>query len=249
VKRRRRYAVLSVPGAAQQSVSWQAESVQPMTVSEELFEKLCRNSQVRFEPIPAADGVRTADYKVWLNTVEAIVEVKQIKEGNHERNLLATAENDEAPAVASDVHIRIRKKFQKARKQLKNLSGGFLPTLFVLYDNTNGLSGLDNEDFLQAMHGNEVLEIYSTKSGKPPKVVGTFHTFDSGSSKVREYLNTSVSCFCRLLANKDGNPMLYVFHNEFAANPLSTDLAKLIANKQFVRPKTERNEYRNWMPI
>ena len=220
-----------------------------MTISEEMFERLCRHSQVRSEPIPTAHGRRTADYRIWLSTVEAIVEVKEVQQGEHERHLLATAEDDEAPAVISDVHIRIRKKFQKARKQLKNLSGGRLPTLFVLYDNTQGLSGMDNEDFLQAMHGNEVLETYSTKVGSRPKIVGTFHTFDKNGRKVRENLNTSVSCFCRLLEGENDRPLLYVFHNEFAANPLPPMFTRLISAKQFIRPRTERNEYRAWMSI
>ena len=220
-----------------------------MTVSEELFEQLCRDSQVRFERIQASDGRRMADYRIWLNAIEAIVEVKQMEEGDHERQLLATSEDDQAPAVASDVHLRIRKKIQKARKQLKNPSNGHLPTLLVLYDNTGGLSGMDNEDFLQAMHGNEVLNIYSTKGDNRPRVVGTFHTFDITSSKVRENLNTSLSCVCRLLKGANDRPLLSVFHNEFAANPLSPECARIIATRQFVRPPAERNEYRNWKQI
>jgi hypothetical protein len=216
-----------------------------MTISEELFEKLCKNSQVGFEPIQTVTKSRTADYRIWLGNVEAIAEVKQIEKGDYERRLLALAEDENAPAIPSDIHIRIRKKFQKARKQLKNLSHGRLPTLFVLYDNTGGFSGMDNEAFLQAMHGNEIVEIYLAKNDNRPKVVGSFHTFEKKSSKVRPNLSTSISCFCRLLSIND-KPCLFLFHNEYAAVPLPTEAGKLIANRQFVRPSSKRNEYRNW---
>ncbi|MGD0038498.1 MAG: hypothetical protein ABSC53_14525 [Bacteroidota bacterium] len=215
-----------------------------MTISEKLFEELCNNSKIHVEPISTMNKVRTADYRIWLDEIEAIAEVKQIEKGKYERDLLATAEDDNTPAIPSDIHIRIQKKFQKARKQLKNLSAGRLPTLFVLYDNTGGLSGMDNETFLQAMHGNEIVEIYSAKVGNRPKIVGAFHTFGN-NRKVRENLNTSISCFCRLLI-ENNKPCLFVYHNEFAKNPLSKDATKRIAYKQFIRFKSEANEYRNW---
>ncbi len=220
-----------------------------MTLSEELFEKLCRNSHAYCEPIPTAEGKRTADYRISLSGVEAIAEVKQIEPGDHERQLLASAADPDALGVISDIHLRIRKKFQKARKQLKNLSGGCLPTLFVLYDNTRGLSGMENEDFLQAMHGDELVEIYSTRVGSRPEVVGTFHTFNKKNSKVRKNLNTSISCFCRLLKSENDEPLLLLFHNEFATNPLPTEAARKIAFRQYTRPSSATNEYRNWVPL
>lgn len=213
-----------------------------MTPSEKLFEDLCRRSRVRFELIPTAEKQRTADYRIWLGGIETIAEVKQIERGANEQYLFGATDS----AFSSDANTRIRKKFQKARKQLKNASGGHLPTLFVLYDNTGGFSELDNEDFLQAMYGNEVVNVYSTRSGNQPKVVRTFHTFEPRTGNVREGWNTSISCFCRLLNNETDIPLLYLFHNEFAANPLPTDVAKLIAFRQYIRPQSSQNEYRYW---
>jgi hypothetical protein len=220
-----------------------------MTVSEQLFEQLCMERNVPCELIPTAAGQRTADYRIWLDQQETIVEVKQIEPSDHERELLASALNDDAPAVVSNAHIRIRNKFDIAKHQLRNLSGGRLPSLFVLYDNTNGLSGLDDEDFLNAMHGDEVLEISSTASESPSTVLKTFHTFGKKSRKVGKHHNRSVSAVCRLLTDSARSPRLRLYHNEFASNPLTMEAARLIAYKQFVRPPSEQNEYRPWTEL
>jgi hypothetical protein len=218
-----------------------------MTVSEQVFEQLCRKHTIPYEALPANEGRKTADYKIRLHDLEAIVEIKQIEAGAHEEELLAGADNDDAPPVASDAHIRIRKQFQHARKQLKNSSHARLPTLFVIYDNTGKLSGMDNEDFLQAMHGNEMLEIKTHRSH--PELPRISHFFDSRTAKVRPDLNTSTSCFCRLLTKKDGEPLLYMFHNEDAAISLPRDLARLISDRQFIRAPSKGNEYRTWVEI
>ena len=148
-----------------------------MTISEQLFQRLCKDHDLRCEPVPTATGQKTADYRIWLGAVETIVEVKQIDPSDHERDLLVAAHNEDAPAIVSDVHTRIRNKFDKAKHQLKNLSRGRLPSLFVLFDNTKGLSGIDDEDFLNAMHGDEELEIDSTADQHPARILKIFHTF------------------------------------------------------------------------
>jgi hypothetical protein len=218
-----------------------------MTISETLFEELCTGRGISFQPIPTTRGRRSADYYVWLNQTETVVEVKQIDPSDYERRLLATAEDDDAPAIASNVHIRIRNKFDKAKKQLKNLSEGRLPSLFILYDNTRGLSGLDNEDFLNAMHGDEVVEITTARTSG--RVVKTSHTFGMRGRKVGKSHNRSVSAVCRLVVGSAGKPLLLVFHNEFATNQLPIELTRLIAHRQFIRPTSPTNEYRFWTEI
>jgi hypothetical protein len=219
-----------------------------MTVSEKIFEQLCRNRQVHFEPIPTTEGRKSADYRVWLGQVEAIVEVKQIDPNDHDRDLLDLAHQDHPVAIPSKAHIRIRNKFDKAKKQLKNLSGGKLPALFILYDNTNRLSRLSNEDFLNAMYGDEILQLFINKNSPRPKIEYTFHTFGQGRKLAEDY-NRSVSAFCRLITTDDNTPFLWIFHNEFSTAPLSPQAGRIIAEKQFARPSATNNEYRFWKEI
>jgi hypothetical protein len=73
--------------------------------------------------------------------------------------------------------------------------------------------------------------------------------FDEHTRKIHKKINTSVSCFCWLLTGREGHPMLYVFHNEFAAHPLCPEAARLIAHRQFIRPEQGRNEYRTWKSV
>ena len=49
------------------------------TESESLFEKLCNNKSIKFEPIPTEENLRTPDYRIWLNTTEIIAEIKQME--------------------------------------------------------------------------------------------------------------------------------------------------------------------------
>ena len=217
-----------------------------MTISETLFEELCKGCGVRFDSIPTATGRRSADYRVWLDQTEVITEVKQINSGDYERNLLASAAGDDTSAISSNVHVRIRRKLDKAWKQLNNVAGGILPSLFVLYDNTRGLSGLDSEDFLNAMHGDEKIKILFSKTNG--RIVRVFHTFGP-RGKLGETFNQSVSAFCRLMLGSNGEPFLVVFHNEFATNPLPIELTKLIARRQFIRPPSTTNEYRFWTEV
>ena len=220
-----------------------------VTISEQLFEQLCNNRHIRFEPISAVVGHRTPDYRIWLDRVETIVEVKQIDPSRFEHELIALADNEDAPAIRSNVHIRIRNKFDNAKRQLKNLSRGCLPSLLVLYDNTKGLSGLDDEDFMNAMHGEEVLEIYSTKGGDQQKILKTNHTFGKRFRKVGKAHNRSVSGLCWLFTDIQGDPRLRLYHNEFASNPLKTEVARVIAHKQFIRPPSKSNQYREWIEL
>jgi hypothetical protein len=220
-----------------------------MTLSETLFEQLCSTHQIRFEPIPTVDGQRTADYRIWLGTLETIVEVKQIDSSEQEKKLLATGEDENIPAVISIISKRIRNKFDDAKRQLKNLSCGRLPALLVLYDNTNGLSGMDNESIMNAMHGDEVVEVERLRGSNKQGILRIFDTFGKKNRKIGRHHNRSVSAIGRLLINNAGKPMLFLFHNEYATNPLSNGLAKLIAVRQFIRPASVSNEYRHWMEV
>ena len=215
-----------------------------MTLSEKLFEQLCNSRQIRFEPILRVSGQQTADYRIWLADAETIVEVKQIERSEHEIKLIASGEDEESPAVISDIQTRIRNKFDKAKTQLKSLSGGKLHTILVIYDNTSGLSGMDNEAFMNAMQGDEVIEL--TLERKTRKVVRTVHTYGSKNRKVGQNHNRTVSALGRLLLNESGHPMLFLFHNEFSTNSLPMEAGSLIAAKQFVRPPSQDNGYRQW---
>ncbi len=183
-----------------------------MNISECMFEKICKARGIRFERI-VPDGIsKAADYLIWLNCTEVVVEVKQIDSSDHESQLFSGAEINDSPFIIDNVHSRIRNKFDKAKKQLKGSSRDSLPRLFVLFDKTGGLSGMDNEDFLIAMYGNETVRFSFRISNLRPVIHKFAHIF-GGQRKVGPSHNKSVSGFCRMLIDDEGEPYLLLFHN------------------------------------
>ena len=219
-----------------------------MTISECLFEKLCGDRRIRFKRIIPHGNDKSADYRIWLQATEVIVEVKQIDSGDYEQQLHFNAEDEDSPFVQSNVVSRIRNKFDKAKNQLKRSSHGCLPTLFVLFDNTDGRSGMDNEDFLKAMHGDETVRISMTSSIPYPIIQEVAHIF-GGHRKVGPSHNRFVSGFCRMLLDDKGDPYILLFHNKYARIKLKSKTVKDLASQQFEKENSNENEYRYWKEV
>jgi hypothetical protein len=216
-----------------------------MTLSERMFEKLCEARRIRFKRIIPRGIGKNADYRIWLQSTEVVVEVKQIDFSDHEKQLLSTAEDEDSPFVISDVVSRIRNKFDKAKKQLKRSSRDSLPALFVLFDNTGGLSGMDNGDFLNAMYGDETVRITIKNSKLRSIIQKVVHIF-GGQRKVSPSYNRFVSGFCRMLLDDKGEPYIILFHNKYARIGLSPEKVNEFAFRQFELENSKEDEFRNW---
>ena len=134
------------------------------TESEILFEKLCSEKRIQFEPIPTEENLRTPDHRIWLDTTEMIVEVKQMELNKDDLKFIESVTKgiDVPNGFRGIGHIRIRNVIDDAYPQLKNFAKDLHPSIVVACDRTKGLSHLDNEDILNAMYGDEVVIISDT---------------------------------------------------------------------------------------
>ena len=204
------------------------------TESETLFEKLCSEKRIQFEPVPTEENLRTPDYRIWLDTIEIIVEVKQMELNKDDLKFIenVTKGIDVPNGFRGTGHIRIRNIIDDAYPQLKNFAKDFHPSIVVACDLTKGLSHLDNEDVLNAMYGDEVV-IISDLPKDFAEANPTRHKF-GGNRKVTKGTKRSLSAVA-LLGFNEFNEMgrLEVFHNIHASIPLDPQVAWQIADRQF----------------
>ncbi|MCB9113292.1 MAG: hypothetical protein H6634_18765 [Anaerolineales bacterium] len=219
------------------------------TESETLFEKLCSEKRIPFEPIPTEENLRTPDYRIWLNTTEIIVEVKQMELNKDDLKFIENvAKGIDVPnGFRGTGHIRIRNIIDDAYPQLKNFAKDLHPSIVVACDLTKGLSHLDNEDILNAMYGDEIV-IISDTSKDSEEVSAANHKF-GGNRKVTKRTKRSLSAVALLDFNESDEAVrMTVFHNIHAKIPLDPRGAWKIADQQFTL-QYGSEFYQYWLEI
>jgi len=217
------------------------------TESEILFEELCKNREVRFSRIKTSNVSRRPDYRIWLDDTEVIIEVKQLEPGEFEEQLHSSGEDPDSPFIPSPVASRIRSKFDKAKTQIRNLAKRAHPALFVIYDTTKGLSGMDSEDFLNAMYGDEIVQV--PRNLRSTLVASLIDHRFGGNRKLGLRHNRSVSGFAWLRGGPGVNPSLFIYHSDYADIPINIAAVSRIADAQFRRIEGNENCYRGWKRV
>jgi hypothetical protein len=143
-------------------------------------------------------------------------------------------------------HIRVRNAIDNAYHQLKNAAKGCYPAVLVIYDNTQGLSHLGDDDILNAMYGDEAI-IFTWPDQEPTKSDLVAHRF-GGHRRVTRYSYRALSGI-GLLQNEETTARLTLnlFHNVHAKKPLKSSLAWHLADRQFTVADTEN--YHLWKEI
>ena len=213
------------------------------TLSESLFESLCDLRNLKWKRITTNRGL-TSDYRIWLGSCEVIVEIKQIEFGDHEKKLLSN--NDpEAPFIPTKSVQRLRGKFdKKAKKQLKANAKGKYPSIFCVYDNTRGISGIGSDEFLEAMYGDDVMYVM-TKKDPSDRSIRIKHQF-GGNRKLDKFHNRFVSAFAQLKVAPNREPFLIVYHNDYADIPLNYEQTSKLAYQQYKRIEDDSSRFRGW---
>lgn len=200
------------------------------TLSEQLFEQLCDARKIRWERIPTADNIRMPDYRVWLNSNEVVVEVKQMDMSKADRQL--RKQKGMRLAFMPIGQKRIRNIIGSATHQLRNMAKGRCPTILVVCDNTQGLACLDHEDILNAMYGDEVV-VLSVPQDPTMQVQVIGHHF-GGNRKMTPTSNRSISAIGLLQRDPlTQAPTLTLYHNIHADVPLQPTIAAQIAQDQY----------------
>jgi hypothetical protein len=205
------------------------------TISESHFECYCRQNRIDFETIPTDPNTKTADYILKIPE-KVIVEVKQIQDNADEKAIVSKLPekiNNEMFRV-SKAPSRIRAAINDSSPQIKNSTKGVLPAVLIIYDASSNLMCLDNEDFLQAMFGDEEYHVLKGRShfGK--------------NQKVTRMKNTSISAIGWLKYFYPARLELILFHNPFAKNPLKNNSSIVLTNINYELSQIG-NLYNNWI--
>ncbi len=189
------------------------------TLSEVLFEQLCRASRLQCVRVERRQGEKTPDYEVHTADGKVIAEVKQFEPNEEEKRLYQQLQDRGYTDVyGGEPGAKVRLKIQPAAKQLKAQSSGQFPTLLVLYNNVPlGPRGVDPYEIKTAMYGIEKIVLSPDPAGNDLNVVDREF---GPKRKVTPTCNTSLSAIGTLLRNSESEPLMAVYHNIYAAMPL-----------------------------
>ena len=188
----------------------------PKTESELLFETFCKSLDIEFDPIPCEEN-QTPDYDVRLNTYRVIAEIKQLEPNDEDNRNWHDARSRGVGSAWGGTEDRLGRKIKKANKQLKARCQGAIPGMTVVFDNGT-FSGIDGTDIKEAMYGKETVTI--SKAGREVVAVSGIHADRSG--RLSPTSNTTISAVAYLRGHGE-SATLSLFHNHFAANPISPE--------------------------
>lgn len=211
--------------------------------SERLFEDYCRENSIHFRRIEEGDQ-KCPDYYTLVKNELIVFEVKQFDLNDSDKTVWEEVNKGNAKGYAVQTKYRIRKKIKRAKKQLKRFSSK--PTVLLLFDNTGGLLGLDSDDILQAMFGDEVFKYLIPESLEiEPLLVG--HSFGRGRSLSKER-SRYISGIAKLFkSDYENNYQINFFHNYYASNPIDIEVGSKLFNRQFQLVENENDNFAHWV--
>lgn len=166
-----------------------------LTGSEILFQKFCDQRSIHWRRIPESDNEKRPDYFVLVSGQLIVIEIKQFDLNDREKQIWKEINQGKVTSYFNPAKYRIREKIESGRKQLKRFSK--VPTLLLLFDNTGGLLGVESDDILQAMHGNETFK-YLVPNQTDISPILTDH-FLGGGKKLTKERSTYISGIARLI--------------------------------------------------
>jgi len=194
-----------------------------MNKSEALFEIFCNQNGINCKRIPT-DESKTPDFVTWLDSVQVIVEVKQINANSKDLLTLRKLPEDcdESDLYDEMPGERVRLKIKSAMPQLRQRAKKKHPAIIVLYDNVHLWPELvDSYAVRVALYGIETILITSNVAPEGgAEVLGRWY---GSRRKVSPKHNTTLSAVA-VIADKDNALNLDVYHNVFARKPLPPDL-------------------------
>lgn len=185
------------------------------TIGEAIFEEFCRCHSVSFEKIKEKEEP-TPDYRICLDGLVMIVEIKQIDDDANFTNHVGSR----------TVGAHVRAKINDARKQLKVAARDGVPAILLIYNNLDPfqLFGTESHDFISAMYGE--LTIVIDRNSKT--VSDSFH---GRNQSFREGKNDTFSAVGGIY-KKQNDVTVEIYENAYAKYPI--DYSRL---PNFIRAK------------
>lgn len=220
------------------------------TKSESLFEDLCRRAGIRHERVhpPSRDGEKSPDYRAWFGNHEVVAEVKQLDPNTDGKHPEYPHGFVPAPGVMIEHDAkpgsRIRNALNKAAPQLKALTRGELPTMVVVFNNTDVSFHTSDYSVATAMEGFDVVDV------QVPRNVNEQPTFGKPRSGPKRMMtpehNTTVSAVAVLWLDENATPQLAVFHNRHARHAIDPGWLRSPRVRHFRRPNAGRSSLDGW---
>ncbi len=206
------------------------------TKSEVLFEQFCQEHKIRCVPVAQGPG-RTPDYDVYFGSHQVVVEVKQIDPTPEEAAQIARFEAGEAGiSFGGEAGRRVRQEITDSKKQLRGRAKGRFPALLILYNNAEPISYSDPMFILLAMYGELTLPLTIPAGGGQP--IARDLRF-GGKRRVSKTDNTTFSAVCVLIHDPQGQLILTLYHNYFAALPFDPTWFLGDRVRHYFLPKSE----------
>ncbi len=216
------------------------------TISEILFEKFCADAAIQCVPIPREENRKTPDYDLIFGTLKVVTEVKEIErnaeEKESDRLLQLRGYGNATGGVPGE---RVRLKIQSSSSQIKARTQKIHPSLLVLFDGHAFGRNITPYDIRVAMYGLETF-IFAVPEVDPPYVVDKKL---GPRRKMTPNANTSISAIATLHQLHTGEIKLHIYHNDYAAIPLSPRVLASYPIGQFRLGEAEPGGFPQWESI
>ncbi|HUT28452.1 MAG TPA: hypothetical protein VMX13_01575 [Sedimentisphaerales bacterium] len=225
-----------------------------MTESEYLFKQYCLQKNINYQRIAEEEG-KSPDFWVDLGDNKILVEVKQLDPNAEERHVLNipadefSGENVYHWGMPGE---RIRKKITSGLSQLRIFAKRLHPTLLVIFDNIkrDGIQmwpELTDENAVKvAMYGIETALI--SPEVAPERGANIIHRWHGARRRLTTEHNTTLSAIGILQKHND-LISLRVYHNYYAANPLSPETLSSVGIPQFALESEPIGCFPDWKAI
>jgi len=220
----RRHPLLSIKTLLDNTISMRGTIT---TDSENAFESLCNVKGILIERIER-ETIKTPDFFIYIAGSRVVIEIKEFESDSKEEDEIHRS----FIANPSEIHFEeckpgedIRKKIKKAGPQIRQKTGGLLPSMLVLYNKRHFSNPASDLQILVGMYGIPIVELHDPNMG-----IAQF----GGSRQMSETYNTSISALAVLSFDGAGSTQLVVYHNKYSSIPLSPDSLRILASRQFV---------------
>jgi hypothetical protein len=212
------------------------------TVSETLFEQLCANRGVECERIPEGTN-KTADYRVCLESVNLVTEVKQLDPNDEDRKLEPVWGTASSPGAVAPSD-RVQGLLGDGYPQIKRSCEGKHPGMIVVYNNSGSWNWIDSFTVVKAMFGSFGI-VLGLQSDQTIDVTGHGYL---GERKVTKDTFRSLSVVGVLRRGENGGLQLDCHHNPFAAIPVDPAMLSRLATNQYLHRNPHDRGFIPWAP-
>ena len=220
------------------------------TISEELFERFCKENKIQLSRIEVStvSGKKEPDYEIATSLGTVLVEVKQFDPNPEELRLQKQLEDKGwTEAFGGEPGAKVRLKIQSAAKQLKSRGAGSVPSMVVLYNNVPiSRRGTDPYEIKTAMYGMEKFDLSIASNTSEVSIK------DRGFGPKRKMTprsNTSISAVAALYNVLDQQLSMCVFHNVYIAMPLSIESFQGEKIKHYTIADKVPGQFQEWEEI